>query len=163
MSQCVSKATHFPPYSLQVVKPTKRVVLNCAEIDISSVRCGGQEGTVTFCKEEETVVLEFPSDVGLEGGEGVITVEYTGILNDQMRGFYRAKYSGVERYAAVTQFEVCVCVCACACACANAACVCVIWVCVCFECHACAYIGNCDCKNQLIYSTHYALHPCYLV
>ena len=43
-------------------------------------------------------------------GEATLKFEYTGTLNDQMRGFYRSKYTspespGEDRYAAVTQFE----------------------------------------------------------
>ena len=43
-------------------------------------------------------------------GETTINIDYTGTLNDQMRGFYRSKYSPPdnpqeERYAGVTQFE----------------------------------------------------------
>ena len=63
--------------------------------------------TVSFNAEEETVKLEFPSD--LATGEATLLLEYTGTLNDQMRGFYRSKYtdpSGKEKYAATTQFEV---------------------------------------------------------
>ena len=36
-------------------------------------------------------------------------VQFTGELNDKMKGFYRSKYTGSDgedRYAAVTQFEV---------------------------------------------------------
>ena len=63
--------------------------------------------TVTFNAEEERVQLEFPSD--LATGEATLLLQYTGILNDQMRGFYRSKYTdpnGKEKYAATTQFEV---------------------------------------------------------
>ena len=51
--------------------------------------------------------LEFTSELNV--GEALISISYTGSLNDQMRGFYRSKYvvDGEERYAAVTQFEVC--------------------------------------------------------
>ena len=53
--------------------------------------------------------LEFPSQLGT--GEARLVLEYTGKLNDQMRGFYRSKYTdpnspGTEKYAATTQFEV---------------------------------------------------------
>ena len=63
--------------------------------------------TVTYDKDAETVTLEFSSELSV--GEVVISLSYTGCLNDQMRGFYRSKYTvdGEERYAAVTQFEVC--------------------------------------------------------
>ena len=62
--------------------------------------------TVTYDKEAETVSLEFGSELCV--GEAVISLSYSGCLNDQMRGFYRSKYTvdGEERYAAVTQFEV---------------------------------------------------------
>ena len=62
--------------------------------------------TVTYDKDAETVCLEFPSDLAV--GEVVLSLSYTGCLNDQMRGFYRSKYTvgEEERYAAVTQFEV---------------------------------------------------------
>ena len=62
--------------------------------------------TVTYDKDAETVCLEFGSELAV--GETVISFSYTGCLNDQMRGFYRSKYTinGEERYAGVTQFEV---------------------------------------------------------
>ena len=65
--------------------------------------------TVTFNEDEETVRLEFPSQLAV--GEATLVLEYTGKLNDQMRGFYRSKYTdpaspGTEKYAATTQFEV---------------------------------------------------------
>lgn len=61
---------------------------------------------MTYDEKAETVCLEFASE--LAAGEAVISFNYTGCLNDQMRGFYRSKYvvDGEERYAAVTQFEV---------------------------------------------------------
>ena len=112
---------------IQVNRPTKTVVLNCIEIEISAVTCGGEgecdlvyfpwlntsifilAGKITFDEGTETVSFEFPSE--LTSSSGSIHVEYSGILNNQMRGFYRSKYThpdfpDEERYAAVTQFEV---------------------------------------------------------
>ena len=62
--------------------------------------------TVTYDKDAETVCLEFGSELAV--GDVTLSFTYTGCLNDQMRGFYRSKYTvdGEERYAAVTQFEV---------------------------------------------------------
>ena len=53
--------------------------------------------------------LEFPAELSV--GEATLLLEYTGALNDQMRGFYRSKYTdptspGTVKYAATTQFEV---------------------------------------------------------
>ena len=62
---------------------------------------------VTHEEEVETVCLEFESELSV--GEVVLLIEYTGTLNDQLRGFYRSKYTvdGEDRYLAVTLFEVC--------------------------------------------------------
>lgn len=45
-------------------------------------------------------------------GSGVLSIKFTGELNDKMKGFYRSKYTigEEERFAAVTQFEVQSCV-----------------------------------------------------
>ena len=53
--------------------------------------------------------MEFPSELPV--GDIVLSFQYTGVLNDQMRGFYSSKYThpdhpGEDRYVAVTQFEV---------------------------------------------------------
>jgi puromycin-sensitive aminopeptidase len=97
--------------TVQVCKATSVVVMNCAEIEIQSAKCvqGDLVATVTFNEAEETVSLEFPSQ--LATGEVTLALQYTGKLNDQMRGFYRSKYTdpnspGTEKYAATTQFEV---------------------------------------------------------
>ena len=67
-------------------------------------------GTVSYQKEDERVSFEFPQEI-TSSGATVLNIDYTGILNDQMKGFYRSKYTRpdepeVERYTAVTQFEV---------------------------------------------------------
>ena len=58
-------------------------------------------------EDAQTLTLTFPQ--ALHEGEGVISLKFSGELNDKMKGFYRSKYYGPnkeERYAAVTQFEV---------------------------------------------------------
>ena len=61
---------------------------------------------MSYDKDAETVSLEFGCE--LEVGEVTISITYEGHLNDQMRGFYRFKYTvnGEDRYGAATQFEV---------------------------------------------------------
>lgn len=56
-------------------------------------------------EEDEILVIGFDQELPL--GEGVLTMNFTGTLNDQMRGFYRSKYEykGESRNMAVTQFE----------------------------------------------------------
>ena len=67
------------------------------------------DATVSFDSDAETVTLEFPSELPV--GDIDLSLQYTGVLNDQMRGFYSSKYThpdhpGEDRYVAVTQFEV---------------------------------------------------------
>ena len=62
---------------------------------------------INYNKEEETVTISFPSPLPL--GNGQLSIDFTGELNDKMKGFYRSKYIGTdgnEKYCAVTQFEV---------------------------------------------------------
>ncbi len=65
---------------------------------------------VTFKLDTEAETLTLDLSTELPVGEATLKFEYTGTLNDQMRGFYRSKYVSPEspeedRYAAVTQFE----------------------------------------------------------
>ncbi|KAI0228894.1 Puromycin-sensitive aminopeptidase [Lamellibrachia satsuma] len=98
--------------SVKVTKATSSVTLNSADIQVKGVQYqGGKQEfntdvKVIYSKEDETVTFKFPD--ALQPGEGTITVDFTGELNDKMKGFYRSKYTtpeGKERYAAVTQFE----------------------------------------------------------
>ena len=53
-----------------------------------------------------TMTLNFAS--ALPEGEGTLRIAFRGVLNDQMAGFYRSKYTTAEgetRYMASTQFE----------------------------------------------------------
>lgn len=61
---------------------------------------------ITFSPDQETVTLKFDNNLDL--GDGQLSLEFSGELNDKMKGFYRSKYftsTGEERYAGVTQFE----------------------------------------------------------
>lgn len=63
--------------------------------------------SIDYSKENETATITFPSSLAV--GSGDLALEFTGELNDKMKGFYRSKYTtpaGEERYCAVTQFEV---------------------------------------------------------
>lgn len=57
-----------------------------------------------------TVTLRLPEEVSK--GDIMLSLKFTGILNDKMHGFYRSSYKaadGAQRYLASTQFEVCLC------------------------------------------------------
>lgn len=89
---------------------TSTVVMNCAEIEIQSVKYvdtaeNMEPSEIKLQAETETLALTFPKP--LEQGAGYLHIEFTGVLNDKMKGFYRSKQTmgGVDKYFAVTQFE----------------------------------------------------------
>ena len=57
-------------------------------------------------RDNEIAVLTFADH--LEVGPGKLTLEFTGEINDLMKGCYRSKYTAVDgevRYGLSTQFE----------------------------------------------------------
>ncbi|XP_035784947.1 puromycin-sensitive aminopeptidase-like [Anopheles albimanus] len=100
---------------LKVNTATDRITLNALDLKIlkSSVTFDGAAGPqsleskeVQFDADQETASFVFPA--AIPAGTAALAVEFTGELNDKMKGFYRSKYftaSGEERYAGVTQFE----------------------------------------------------------
>ncbi|KAM0895716.1 hypothetical protein ACQ4PT_023655 [Festuca glaucescens] len=94
--------------TVAVSASTRFLVLNAADLSINSASIRFQAlapTEVVFFKEDGVLVLGFAKP--LPFGEGVLKMDFTGTLNDQMRGFYRSKYQykGKERNMAVTQFE----------------------------------------------------------
>ncbi len=60
---------------------------------------------VELNEESELATITFADSLAL--GTGRLHIEFTGLLNDKLKGFYRTKYthpSGEERYSATTQF-----------------------------------------------------------
>ncbi|MEM9036474.1 MAG: M1 family metallopeptidase [Actinomycetota bacterium] len=89
---------------------TSEIVLNAAdlEIDAATVVAGAEvhEPAAVLLADQERLVL----DVGAELAPGPITIALTfrGVLNDQLRGFYRSTWTdddGAEHVLATTQFE----------------------------------------------------------
>jgi aminopeptidase N len=90
---------------LTLAQPSATITLNAAEIEFKSVTAAaaGKDMTaqVTADKSKEQVTFTFPSP--LPAGDVQLKIDYTGILNDQLRGFYLSKTE--RRNYAVTQFE----------------------------------------------------------
>ena len=96
-----------------VREPVSEVVLNAAELKIETVsarRADGTgdalPGTAALDEGAERATLIFP--FALEPGEWRLAIQFSGILNDRLHGFYRSTYKdaagGVHTIAA-TQFE----------------------------------------------------------
>jgi len=89
-------------------KPTNTITMNCAELKIKScqVKSAGKIIKSTPKTNEKNEELQ----IGLEKkikGKATINLEFQGILNDRLLGFYRSKYKqgGKTKYLATTQFE----------------------------------------------------------
>ena len=86
-------------------EPATAITLNAIEITLQSVTVtvGGkqQTGTVALDKEKEQATFTFPER--LPAGKATLSIVYTGILNNELRGFYLSKTA--RRNYAVTQFE----------------------------------------------------------
>ena len=96
--------------TVEVLEPVDEIVLNSVEIEFSSavVEAGGSEhrASVSFDEEMQRATLSF--DEKLPAGPATLNIEFTGILNDQLHGFYRSTFTDVdgdEQVIATTQFE----------------------------------------------------------
>jgi aminopeptidase N len=91
---------------VRVLKSTSEIVLNAKDIDFQDVSItgasGAQEAKITIDKENQMAHLAI--DKPLQPGPATIQIRYTGILGDELRGFYIGKDDQGRKYAA-TQFE----------------------------------------------------------
>jgi puromycin-sensitive aminopeptidase len=91
---------------VQVLKPTSEIVLNAADIDFheGTIRSGGVSQTVkvTLNAKDEMATLTF--DQTVQPGPATIDIRYTGILDNQLRGFYLGREEDGKKYAG-TQLE----------------------------------------------------------
>jgi aminopeptidase N len=90
---------------VDVAEPTTRIVLNAAELTFRDVTVGrgasAQHASVALDEASEQATLAIPRRI--DRGSTEIAIQYSGVLNDQLRGFYLSK--GKNRDYAVTQFE----------------------------------------------------------
>src|SRR5574341_894389 len=97
--------------TVSVREATADVVLNAAELEILEVtieNAGGVrlKGSVDLDEEATRCRFRFPQT--LPPGEWRLHLSFKGILNDQLRGFYRSRYkdsAGATHVLAATQFE----------------------------------------------------------
>ncbi|MGA2806919.1 MAG: M1 family aminopeptidase [Terracidiphilus sp.] len=88
-----------------LAEPVNSITLNAIEIAFESVTATAagkqQTGTVSLDKEKQQATFSFPEK--LPAGKATLAIHYTGILNNELRGFYLSKTA--KRNYAVTQFE----------------------------------------------------------
>ena len=89
---------------IDIKQPATSITLNAAEITFQSVKIlQGEQQTATVALDtaREQATFTFPHE--LHAGKARLDIRYTGILNNELRGFYLSK--GDSRNYAVTQFE----------------------------------------------------------
>lgn len=95
---------------LDVTGSERRLVLNSVDLEITSVSLVNGDGStlrpeIHLDPAEQQLELRFDRVVT---GPARLSIAFAGILNDQLRGFYRSTYrdeSGTEKVIATTQFE----------------------------------------------------------
>ena len=70
-------------------------------------RCEDVVSSFTFLDQEEVILIKFPEPITRSGSPLVISIQYTGELDDTMRGFYRTQHNvaGTKRWGAACHFE----------------------------------------------------------
>ena len=90
---------------VNISQPANSITLNAIEIAFQSVTIDSngsqQTGTVSLDADKQQATFTFPNTV--PAGNATIKIRYTGILNNELRGFYLSKTA--KRNYAVTQFE----------------------------------------------------------
>lgn len=94
--------------SVDCKKPTNKITMNCAELKIKScqVKSAGKIIKSTPKTNEKNEELQIRLREKIKG-KVTINLEFQGILNDRLLGFYRSQYKqgGKTKYLATTQFE----------------------------------------------------------
>ena len=97
--------------SIHVHEPVREIILNAAELELHAVSLQTadgkvREGHVNLDAENERATLSFAEPVPAGGGD--LQIQFSGILNDKLHGFYRSTYKGADgqdKPLASTQFE----------------------------------------------------------
>lgn len=108
----VAGFTGHAEITVKVLQATSTITLHAHQLSLSdysfTASSDGNKRAVsklTYDYKLQTVTAVFDDE--LPAGHGTISVSFSGVLNDELAGFYRSKYTlrGEKRYAAVTQFE----------------------------------------------------------
>ncbi len=98
--------------AVDLIEPLDEIVLNAAELTITRAEAIYTDGTThelepSYDPDHERVTLA-PVDEPAPAGPATLSLDFDGILNDKLRGFYRSTFTdteGVTRTLATTQFE----------------------------------------------------------
>lgn len=89
------------------MEDTNFITLHSLEIEIHSVKIGSSIATdISFDEPKQTATFKF-NETFTKGSTIILDIDFTGILNDNMAGFYKSTYeeNGETKYLATTQME----------------------------------------------------------
>ena len=94
---------------IRISRPTNVIILNASELQIKKcfIEYGGKIIKARIKLNEKTETLQIILDEKITNSAS-INIEFVGILNDRLVGFYRSQYKdkfGKTKYIATTQFE----------------------------------------------------------
>ncbi|KAF3450566.1 hypothetical protein FNV43_RR06655 [Rhamnella rubrinervis] len=96
--------------NLSIIEVTKFLVLNALELDVHRVWFTNSHNQhrpsdVVLDEDDEILVLVFDEELSV--GDGVLGLEFSGVLNEYLKGLYKCSYmdGGEKKNMAVTQFE----------------------------------------------------------
>ena len=96
---------------VEVTEPSSLLTLNSIELDLGAATvttAGTAHRSTDLTVDQEFETATFSFDDVLPQGPAVVEIAFTGILNDQLHGFYRSTYTdpdGVAHTIATSQFE----------------------------------------------------------
>ncbi len=97
--------------AVDVLEPVSQVVLNAADLEVDEawlVDAAGDRLAASITHDVAAERVCFQLDGVADAGPAFLHARFRGVLNDQLRGFYRSTYrdgAGDEQVLAVTQFE----------------------------------------------------------
>ncbi len=97
---------------IRVLRPVKTIVLNASELEVTQatlkVHGGRPVAAAKIDVSEPTQRLTLTFGTSIPKGTATLRLNFAGILNDELAGFYRSRYTmanGTEGFMAATQFE----------------------------------------------------------
>jgi puromycin-sensitive aminopeptidase len=91
---------------LDVEHTVDSLVLNAADLDISGCQVDGVDARWELHEDTERLIVHPADPVG--PGHAVLSVQFDGVLNDKLRGFYRSVYvdeNGQQQVIATSQLQ----------------------------------------------------------
>ncbi|CAL1376580.1 unnamed protein product [Linum trigynum] len=97
---------------LTITEPSSFMVLNSLELKIHEASFTSESNNQKYLPfdvlvDDEDEILVLPFDVPISVGDGVLKIDFSGSLNEHLRGFYRCTYLDGEtkKNMVATQFE----------------------------------------------------------